>query len=38
MDLVVAAEDPMERRRKVVKLTPKGQRLAESLTQLIEEK
>lgn len=38
MDLVVVAEDPMERRRKVVKLTPKGQRLAESLTQLIEEK
>ncbi|UXY92546.1 transcriptional regulator [Pseudomonas phage LUZ100] len=38
MDLVVAAEDPMERRRKVVKLTPKGQRLAETLTQLIEEK
>lgn len=35
MDLVVAAEDPMERRRKVVKLTPKGQRLAETLKQVI---
>ncbi|HIB3356465.1 TPA: winged helix-turn-helix transcriptional regulator [Pseudomonas aeruginosa] len=35
MDLVVAAEDPMERRRKVVKLTPKGQRLAETLSQVI---
>ncbi|MGA4641152.1 MarR family winged helix-turn-helix transcriptional regulator [Stutzerimonas stutzeri] len=37
MDLVVAAPDPMERRRRIVKLTPKGQRLAESLTKLIEE-
>lgn len=35
LDLVVAAEDPMERRRKVVKLTPKGQRLAEALTKLL---
>ena len=37
MDLVVAAEDPMERRRKVVKLTAKGQRLAEALTKLIDD-
>lgn len=37
MDLIVAAEDPMERRRKIVKLTPKGQRLAEALTKLINE-
>lgn len=35
MDLVVATEDPMERRRKIVRLTPKGQRLAEALTELI---
>ncbi|KXK68010.1 MarR family transcriptional regulator [Pseudomonas monteilii] len=35
MDLVVAAEDPMERRRKVVRLTAKGQRLAETLSQVL---
>ena len=30
-DLVYAVEDPVERRRKIVKLTPKGKRVAESL-------
>lgn len=35
-DLVVATEDPVERRRKVVYLTDKGKRVAESLRVLME--
>lgn len=34
-DLIVAEEDPHERRRKVMRLTPKGQRVAESLARLL---
>jgi len=34
-DLIVAEEDPRERRRKVMRLTPKGQRVAESLSRLL---
>jgi len=35
LDLVEAFEDPMERRRKLVRLTPKGKRVAESLRETI---
>jgi DNA-binding MarR family transcriptional regulator len=35
-DLVVATEDPVERRRKVVHLTDKGKRVAESLRMIME--
>lgn len=31
MDLVVAFENPMDRREKLLKLTPKGRRVAESI-------
>ena len=34
--LVVAEEDPVERRRKIVKLTPAGRRVAASLSGIIE--
>lgn len=34
-DLVEAMEDPIERRRKIVKLTPKGKRVAETLKTLL---
>lgn len=37
LDLVEAMEDPLERRRKIVKLTPKGRRVAESISDLLEE-
>ena len=33
--LVVAQEDPVERRRKIIHLTPKGQRVAASLDMLV---
>ncbi|KAB7627695.1 winged helix DNA-binding protein [Alkalilimnicola sp. S0819] len=36
LDLVRATEDPMERRRKLVHLTSKGRRVAESLKALLE--
>jgi DNA-binding MarR family transcriptional regulator len=35
LDLVEAYEDPMERRRKLVRMTPKGKRVAEALAGLI---
>jgi DNA-binding MarR family transcriptional regulator len=35
-DLLYATEDPEERRRKIVKLTPKGKRVAESLLEILE--
>lgn len=35
-NLVVATEDPTERRRKVVHLTPDGERLARNLTTYLE--
>lgn len=35
-DLVYATEDPEERRRKIVKLTPKGKRVAETLLEILE--
>lgn len=35
-DLVCATEDPVERRRKIVKLTPKGKRVAEALLEILE--
>lgn len=35
-DLVIATEDPAERRRKVVFLTPKGKRVMNSLLSLLE--
>jgi DNA-binding MarR family transcriptional regulator len=34
-DLVTATEDPRERRRKIVTLTPKGERVATSLREII---
>lgn len=34
-DLVIATEDPAERRRKIVFLTPKGKRVIKSLTDII---
>lgn len=34
-DLVEAVEDPSERRRKIVHLTPKGKRVAESISTII---
>lgn len=36
-NLVVAKEDPLERRKKIVSLTPKGRRVAETLITLLEE-
>lgn len=36
LDLVVAKEDPVERRRKVVYLTPKGRKFAERLKAIID--
>lgn len=36
-DLVAATEDPMERRRKIVKLTPKGRRIAQALSDVFGE-
>lgn len=35
-DLVYATEDPVERRRKIVKLTPKGKRVAQALLEILE--
>lgn len=35
-DLVFATEDPTERRRKIVKLTPKGRRVAAGLSSLFD--
>jgi DNA-binding MarR family transcriptional regulator len=35
-DLLYATEDPAERRRKIVKLTPKGKRVAESILEIME--
>lgn len=35
-DLLVAVEDPMERRRKIVNLTEKGRKVAESLKSIME--
>lgn len=35
--LVVATEDPVERRRKIIKLTPRGKRVAASLCDIIRE-
>lgn len=35
-DLVYATEDPAERRRKIVKLTPKGRRIAASLSEVFD--
>lgn len=35
-DLVVATEDPVERRRKVVHLTPKGRRVMEAIEKVLE--
>jgi len=35
-DLVYAIEDPAERRRKIVFLTPKGKRVAESIVGILE--
>lgn len=35
LDLMVAAEDPAERRRKILKLTPKGRRLADRLNRAL---
>lgn len=37
LDLVRAMEDPAERRRKIVKLTPKGQRVVETVKRLLGE-
>lgn len=34
-DLLYATEDPEERRRKIVKLTPKGKRVAETLLEIL---
>lgn len=34
-NVVVATEDPLERRRKVVRLTEKGQRIANGLSSLV---
>lgn len=36
-DLVYTEEDPVERRRKIAFLTPKGKRVAEALRVLLEE-
>lgn len=36
-DLVVAQEDPAERRRKIVTLTPKGKRIAKALLDILED-
>lgn len=36
-DLVVAEEDPLERRRKIVKLTAKGKRVAEAIAEIIKD-
>ena len=35
-DLVVAFEDPAERRRKIVRLTPKGKRVAKELERVLD--
>lgn len=35
-DLLMATEDPVERRRKIVMLTPKGKRVAAALLDLLE--
>lgn len=35
LDLVYAIEDPAERRRKIVNLTPRGERVAESLREIL---
>ena len=37
LDLVRAIEDPVERRRKIVRLTPKGRQLRDRLIDLLEE-
>jgi DNA-binding MarR family transcriptional regulator len=36
-DLCVAEEDPVERRRKVVNLTPKGKRVRDALVEIMEQ-
>ena len=36
-DLLYAIEDPVERRRKIVKLTPKGKRVAETVLKILED-
>ncbi len=37
LDLVYAEEDPVERRRKIVKLTPQGRRLAQAIRGIVED-
>lgn len=36
-DLCIAEEDPVERRRKVVNLTPKGKRVRDALVEIMEQ-